>query len=93
MNELEQLIAFKFDDKKNTGYKTLYCGVEVFTAVKEMTGALYGSAIIKGEIKFIQDRYLPPNAIVTDDPVLSEVLDKVFKNKKLLSELTSSKSA
>lgn len=92
MNELEQLIAFKFDDKKNTGYKTLYCGVDVFTAVKKMTGALYGSGIIKGEIKFIQDRFLPPNALVTDDPVLSEVLDKIFKREKT-SGITSSKSA
>ena len=82
MNALEQLISFHFIDKRDTDYKIIYCGVDIFTKVKEITGVIYGNEIKKGNFRFIQDRYLQPNALVTKDPELVKILDELFPRSK-----------
>ena len=58
----------------------IYCGKEVYLAMRAECGVLYASSFRFKHITFVQDENLHPRQLLTCDRELKQIL-KEFKNK------------
>lgn len=62
---------------RNNHKNTIFVGRGVFEQLKSRLGVIYGSKIICGEIKIVQDQFLGDYNMVTFDPDLIKKADKL----------------